>query len=468
MRALALAAPLLFAGCSLVLDPSRHQGGDGGADPCDVDRDGFPSISCQGGTDCDDHDATRYPGAPAICGDGVANACAGSFPFTSSQLFGGLGDLGTIPATTLRDGGTLGEGVALAAVRVGGSGYGTAGVYTLDLRGDTVLHPLRIDVPLDAPATATIGTLLDYAGTVDYSMTKPATSVDARARSAGVSGRIGVQYVDSATGLVLAGVIDTAGVTSSFEAYASPLPVLDEPGVQDGSFLTRQLDTGNGEVFVRNYDGPALPPSYVTGNVPSVGGIRLVTTTSSFFAMANGSGTVWFAQARGATTATTRSLLGQMGKVAWAAGTTNHVLGYRVGSNVVFEPYGCPGSGSDVCYTNTGTVEPASASAPGGDVFDGLALSDRTFAFLYSRGFDDGVELVLQLVQKESLGFASAPYVVASLRGTADRFVDARMDIAVGPNADSLAIAYLVAIPTTAPGRSDRLVLTGLRSCTAY
>ena len=234
MRALALAAPLLFAGCSLVLDPSRHQGGDGGADPCDVDRDGFPSISCQGGTDCDDHDATRYPGAPAICGDGVANACAGSFPFTSSQLFGGLGDLGTIPATTLRDGGTLGEGVALAAVRVGGSGYGTAGVYTLDLRGDTVLHPLRIDVPLDAPATAVdpaaMGAWVSYAlGSLNQNLPTFVVLPDSRG------------FAPNGPGNWTCGFLPAAHQGTLIRA-SSPNPIYDLYPPQNAGFITKESD----------------------------------------------------------------------------------------------------------------------------------------------------------------------------------------------------------------------------------
>lgn len=44
----------------------------------DMDDDGFAPISCAGpGGDCADTDATRYPGAPEICGDGVDNNCSG-------------------------------------------------------------------------------------------------------------------------------------------------------------------------------------------------------------------------------------------------------------------------------------------------------------------------------------------------------------------------------------------------------
>lgn len=43
------------------------------APPPDADGDGSPA-----GTDCDDGDASRYPGAPETCGDGVDQDCDGS------------------------------------------------------------------------------------------------------------------------------------------------------------------------------------------------------------------------------------------------------------------------------------------------------------------------------------------------------------------------------------------------------
>jgi len=48
--------------------------------PCaaDVDGDGFVSALCgSGGTDCDDFDASRYPGAPEVCDDSLDQDCDG-------------------------------------------------------------------------------------------------------------------------------------------------------------------------------------------------------------------------------------------------------------------------------------------------------------------------------------------------------------------------------------------------------
>ena len=50
---------------------------DGGCATClDGDGDGYTPISC-GGTDCNDSDANVHPGAEAICGDNIDNACQG-------------------------------------------------------------------------------------------------------------------------------------------------------------------------------------------------------------------------------------------------------------------------------------------------------------------------------------------------------------------------------------------------------
>jgi hypothetical protein len=51
--------------------------GDCQYDPFDGDEDGFISVEC-GGMDCDDDDATIYPGAAGVCDDGVDNDCDGS------------------------------------------------------------------------------------------------------------------------------------------------------------------------------------------------------------------------------------------------------------------------------------------------------------------------------------------------------------------------------------------------------
>ncbi|MBN2493341.1 MAG: thrombospondin type 3 repeat-containing protein [Deltaproteobacteria bacterium] len=77
-------------------DPAVHPGaqeicGDGvdqdcdGIDPAcacdtDADGDGYVTVECEGGTDCDDGDAEIHPGAEDFCEDGVDQDCDGVDP----------------------------------------------------------------------------------------------------------------------------------------------------------------------------------------------------------------------------------------------------------------------------------------------------------------------------------------------------------------------------------------------------
>ena len=63
--------------CDFVVNPGQQDlDGDGIGNACDPDKDGDGVIAA---SDCDDMDASRYPGAPELC-DGKDNACAGSVP----------------------------------------------------------------------------------------------------------------------------------------------------------------------------------------------------------------------------------------------------------------------------------------------------------------------------------------------------------------------------------------------------
>jgi hypothetical protein len=55
---------------------------------CDVDGDGYAPFACGPSpalTDCDDEDATRYPGAPDVCGDGILQNCSIDLPCTADS-----------------------------------------------------------------------------------------------------------------------------------------------------------------------------------------------------------------------------------------------------------------------------------------------------------------------------------------------------------------------------------------------
>ncbi len=54
----------------------------------DFDNDGHAAISC-GGDDCDDQDATVYPGAPELCNDNIDNDCDGEVDETDLAVDAG-------------------------------------------------------------------------------------------------------------------------------------------------------------------------------------------------------------------------------------------------------------------------------------------------------------------------------------------------------------------------------------------
>jgi hypothetical protein len=76
---LALALPMLLAGCSC-LSGVRCRDADGdswGGDDCQSTCGAFDSGYDAGMGDCDDDDASIYPGADEVCGDGIDQDCDG-------------------------------------------------------------------------------------------------------------------------------------------------------------------------------------------------------------------------------------------------------------------------------------------------------------------------------------------------------------------------------------------------------
>ena len=60
--------------CGNLVDDDCDGTVDDGCAVCDFDEDGFDAYSC-GGNDCDDYDPTVNPIAPEVCGDGIDNNC---------------------------------------------------------------------------------------------------------------------------------------------------------------------------------------------------------------------------------------------------------------------------------------------------------------------------------------------------------------------------------------------------------
>lgn len=80
----------------------------------DYDGDGHTSMAC-GGDDCDDQDATVYPGAPELCGDNIDNDCDGEVDETDLSV-----DAGS--CVTVYYGYGPAEEATLTATASGGSG----------------------------------------------------------------------------------------------------------------------------------------------------------------------------------------------------------------------------------------------------------------------------------------------------------------------------------------------------------
>jgi len=122
------------SGADAATDPATDSGADAAMDsgPVCMDGDGDGVTDCAG--DCDDGDPTTYPGAPEICGDGIANDCGGA-------VDAGCGGIGTYvakpplgnnanPGTQASPVASIGQGIANAMTIGGGVDvYVSVGTY---------------------------------------------------------------------------------------------------------------------------------------------------------------------------------------------------------------------------------------------------------------------------------------------------------------------------------------------------
>lgn len=144
-------AVLLWMACSLAPkdtsspDPDDVVGSDSDPGPPpvegDADGDGYPEE-----VDCDDHDATVYPGAPEVCDDSKLNDCAGD-PNDALEA------CGLTPWETLE-----GYPVLRGSASLYGAGYQIAA--TGDVSGDGLPDAL-VSCPDPSPHGAGVGAVFD-------------------------------------------------------------------------------------------------------------------------------------------------------------------------------------------------------------------------------------------------------------------------------------------------------------------
>jgi hypothetical protein len=183
--------------------PGDDDDGSPTPDPDDLDGDGFDSLS-SGGEDCDDGNASVYPGAPEDPGNSTDDDCDGDV------------DEGIVAETVFPDDGLQGGGSIVTISGTGFSGidsvtFGGAGGLDLFVSGQTSLQVV-------APAGLAVGD-------VDVVVSSPLQSVTVAA---------GFRYTGTASTLDIALLVapETASIQLGDDS-GSISGVVTEPGVTD-------------------------------------------------------------------------------------------------------------------------------------------------------------------------------------------------------------------------------------------
>jgi hypothetical protein len=430
--------------------------------PCDRDRDGFEAMSC-GGTDCDDANALRFPGAPPVCGNGQAESCPGDTPPGPSDLLGAREVRGQLaPLSILADSEGYRPRIALAAGEVGS--HGRALVFALERQGDGTARPRRFDVPLDAYRSGALGPLRDGGGG-DLTLAS-ATSIGAASERQ----RVGVHIVDRENEREWFGALDV--VTESGQLVRRDVTRLDDAAVLslDRTLAVIQRSGGSPvRLDAQPFDisAPTLIAMPTTTNVPTSPQVRTIAGHAEAVMLQDGAGDyyfwnlqddVWRWRLRGAT--------GKAAFVQQAGATHDYWLASHGSGTITFHPVFCdPDNPSFAESCGSAIVSPPetmSTRSPGGEVPDARELFAGRVGFLVVERFTEGDVLVLQPM--DSSGAITVPRIeVLDLRASGERIVDAKVDKVTGTTASTIAVA--VAVGTSESGNASRVVFTGFRGC---
>jgi hypothetical protein len=463
MRRLVPLAAFALASCTLVLDGSRHQGGDdldgggplrdGGdaATPdagCDRDEDTYLAVAC-GGDDCDDGDPNVYPNAAPICGNEQVEGCPGD-TLVPVAFFGGVA-AGRLPEVLLAgEAEGYGDDLALAAVPLAGGGLGTAVVLLLegpDAEGRTAR---RYDVPLD-DLEAAVPTSIVSSGSDDLSTT-PFTSL---ALDGSGSAQVGA---------VLQGAL------RSYEGYFDL--IAGDPGLYrrgfEGSWGEAAI-VGQASIFRSMGDtDPVIrgsrivpPPSLFQHEGPEVptGEVRTVTTDVLVMLQPEDERFLFWGQQD--EPLGELEALGQTGRASLVTlPGPIHGFGRAYGARVEIDALECDRNLCQLAVL-TGGRNVIRTGADSAEVLAAGGLANASSVFLLLERHADGDRLSLQPVGVDLEGLPHPRIPLLDRRGTGERMHDAVLDVLESPTGTTVLVGAVVGDGET----GARVVLTGVRSC---
>jgi hypothetical protein len=461
----------LVSGCTLLLDPSEHRGGgdaheDASELVCDRDGDGFDGPQCDG-NDCDDDDPARYPGAAPICNNGVFEGCPGDAPLQPVDLFGvdAVERQGALRPVTIASGPHLAE-IGMGALAYGTTGYGSAIVIAGENDGNDEYRPIRIDVPLDAPGEHSPGSLGNLSG---------ATRIGSITTSTGGPSVLGIGLSREGVGH-WTGIISLAADTISWTSWLLEdqleglgLAVFESEGPTTVLQTFRQSNDPDASISWIAV-GPAAQAGSSTVGVP-LGKLRTRVARSGAIMMQDEQGGFWFFRVFAVADAQVGTWeSGQGGKAAFIqVDGDQHVLAFhRQSTNrFYFSRFNCVDYSTPFCWPIIALGSDWAsfpANADGGEIPDGILLSEGRSAFTVVRRFSDGDEITLRLVNPSGTGFVQTPPIpLLDTRPSGDRVLDVKLDLV-----EATLAHHLIAVATVGSaldGDADRIVLTGVRGC---